>query len=128
MPDMEQGYSSTGDEKDNAKRYQRYIAQEQEMFVKKSYWLCLLLFIVVGVVMVAAVVGGMYKDVLLAESFMVSILGTIYWILFIIMLCCYGSPTLRIATLLFVSTFIGLVAVFMVGINLKMVVSHLKDN
>ena len=78
MSDMEQGYSSTGDEKDNAKRYQRYIAHEQEIFVKKSYWLCLLLFICVGIVMVVAVVGGMYKDVLLAESFMVSILGTIY--------------------------------------------------
>ena len=118
----------TGDEKDNKKRWLMHQHKETDIFVKKSYWLCLLLFMVSGIVMVAAVFSGAYKDVVLAETFIISVLGTTYLVLFIVMICCYGNSQLRIATLLFVSTFIGLVAGFLIGVNLKMVVSHLKDN
>lgn len=124
---MEEGMY-TGDEKDRKKRYLMHQHKETDVFVKKSYWLCLILFMVSGIAMVAAVVSGAYKDVVLAETFIVSVLGTTYLVLFIIMICCYGNAQLRIATLLFVSTFIGLVAGFMIGVNLKMVVSHLKDS
>ena len=117
----------TGDEKDHNKRYLMQQHRETDIFVKKSYWLCLILFLVSGIAMIAAIMTGIYKDVLLAETFIVSVLGTAYIVLFIIMICCYGNAQLRIATLLFVSTFIGVVAGFMIGVNLKMVVSHLKD-
>ena len=120
---MEEGYSA--DKYD--RRYTMDQHKETDVFVKKSYWLCLILFMVSGIAMVAAVISGAYKDVVLAETFIVSVLGTTYLVLFIIMICCYGNAQLRIATLLFVSTFIGLVAGFMIGVNLKMVVSHLKD-
>ena len=123
---MEEG-RYTGDDKDHKKRYLMHQHKETDVFVKKSYWLCLILFMISGIAMVAAVVSGAYKDVVLAETFIVSVLGTTYLVLFIIMICCYGNAQLRIATLLFVSTFIGLVAGFMIGVNLKMVVSHLKD-
>ncbi len=118
----------TGDEKDQRKRYLLRQHQETDIFVKKSYWLCLILFIVSGIAMVLAVFSGAYKDVVLAETFIISVLGTTYLVLFIIMICCYGNAQLRIATLLFVSTFIGVAAGFMIGVNLKMVVSHLKDS
>lgn len=124
---MEEG-RYTGDEKDDRKRYLMHQHKETDVFVKKSYWLCLILFMVSGIAMVAAVISGAYKDVVLAETFIVSVFGTTYLVLFIIMICCYGNAQLRIATLLFVSTFIGLVAGFMIGVNLKMVVSHLKDS
>ncbi len=123
--DLESNY--TGDKKDNKKRYLYHQHQETDIFVKKSYWLCLILFLVSGIAMVSAVTAGVYKDVVLAETFIVSVLGTTYMVLFIIMICCYGNAQLRIATLLFVSTFIGVVAGFMIGVNLKMVVSHLKE-
>lgn len=117
----------TGDEKDDKKRYLMHQHKETDIFVKKSYWLCLILFFVSGIAMVSAITAGVYKDVILAETFIVSVLGTIYMVLFIVMVCCYGNAQLRIAILLFVSSFIGLVAGFMVGVNLKMVVSHLKE-
>lgn len=123
--DLERNY--TGDEKDNQKRYLHHQHKETDIFIKKSYWLCLILFLVSGIAMVSAVTAGVYKDVVLAETFIVSVLGTTYMVLFIIMICCYGNAQLRIATLLFVSTFIGVVAGFMIGVNLKMVVSHLKE-
>lgn len=123
--DLESNY--TGDEKDNRKRYLQHQHKETDIFIKKSYWLCLILFLVSGIAMVTAVTAGVYKDVVLAETFIVSVLGTTYMVLFIIMICCYGNAQLRIATLLFVSTFIGVVAGFMIGVNLKMVVSHLKE-
>lgn len=123
--DLERGY--TGDEKDNKKRYLMHQHKETDIFIKKSYWLCLVLFLVSGIAMVSAVTAGVYKDVILAETFIVSVLGTIYMVLFIVMICCYGNGQLRIAVLLFVATFIGIVGGFMVGVNLKMVVSHLKE-
>jgi len=118
----------TGEAKDNAKRMQRLRLEDQDTFIRKGYFLCLLLFIVSGIAMVAAVMQGVYKDVVLAETLMVSVLGTAYVVLFIVMICCYGSGQLRIAILLFVATFVGLVGGFMVGVNLKMVVSHLQDS
>lgn len=117
----------TGDDKYDKKRYKMHQYTETENIVKKSYWLCLILFMVSGLVMVSAIITGAYKEVVLAETFIISVLGSGYIVLFIIMLCCYGNAQLRIATLLFVSTFIGLVSGFMIGVNLKMVVSHLKD-
>jgi len=126
--DIEMQGLLTGEAKDNAKRMQRLRLEDQDTFIRKGYFLCLLLFIVSGIAMVAAVMQGVYKDVVLAETLMVSVLGTAYVVLFIVMICCYGSGQLRIAILLFVATFVGLVGGFMVGVNLKMVVSHLQDS
>lgn len=126
--DIEMQGLLTGEAKDNAKRMQRLRLEDQDNFIRKGYFLCLLLFLVSGVAMIAAVMQGAYKDVVLAETLMVSVLGTAYVVLFIVMICCYGSGQLRIAILLFVATFVGLVGGFMIGVNLKMVVSHLKDS
>lgn len=77
--------------------------------------------------MVTAVLQGAYKEVVLAETIIVTVLGSIYIVLFIVMICCYGSGQLRIAILLFVAAFVGCVGGFLVGVNLKMVVAHLRD-
>ena len=117
----------TGEAKDDQKRKQKMRLEDQDDFVRKGYFLCMVLFLASGVAMVVAVTRGAYKDVVLAETVMVSVLGTAYGVLFVVMICCYGSGQLRIAILLFVSTFVGIVGGFMIGVNLKMVVSHLKD-
>lgn len=104
-----------------------YRLQEQDNFIRKGYLLCLLLFLATGVGMVTAILEGTYKDAILAEQILITVFGTIYMILFIIMVCCYGVSQLRIALLLFISLFIGCVGGFMVAANLKVVISHLKD-
>ncbi len=126
--DIEMQGLLTGEAKDNAKRMQKMRLEDQDEFIRKGYFLCLILFLASGLAMLTAVVQGAYKDVVLAETVMVSVLGTAYVVLFVVMICCYGSGQLRIAILLFVATFVGLVGGFMIGVNLKMVVSHLKDS
>ena len=125
--DIESQHLLTGDKLDNEKRYRFMEMQKQEKFIKRSYWMCLLLFLCSGLVMTIAIFQGMYKDVILAETVMVSVLGTSYLVLFIVMLFCAGDGTLRVAILLFVSCFVGIVGGFMIGVNLKMVVKHLED-
>ena len=106
---------------------ENYRLQEQDHFIRKGYLLCLLLFLATGVGMVTAILEGTYKDAILAEQILITVFGTVYMILFIIMVCCYGVTQLRIALLLFISMFIGCVGGFMVAANLKVVISHLND-
>jgi len=106
---------------------ENYRLQEQDTFIRKGYLLCLLLFLAVGVGMCTAVLEGTYKEAILAEQILITVFGTIYIILFIIMICCFGVAQLRIAILLFISIFIGCVGGFMVAANLKIVISHLED-
>ena len=102
--------------------------REQESFISRSYWLCTCLFAVSFVAMATAVIQGVYKDVVLAENIMVSVLGTTYMVLFFVMCFCSSNRTLRVAILLFVSAFIGVVGGFLMGINLKMVVEKLEEH
>lgn len=106
---------------------ENYRLQEQDNFIKKSYLLCVLLFFATGVTMVTALLEGAYSETILAEEIMTTVFGTTYLILFITMICCYSSTTLRIALLLFISTFIGTVAGFMISAHLKVVIKHLND-
>lgn len=106
---------------------EKYRLEEQDTFIRKGYLLCLLLFLATGVLMVTVVLEGTYKDAVLAEQILITVFGTIYLILFIVMVCCYGVTQLRIALLLFVSMFIGCVGGFMIAANLKVVMSHLQD-
>ena len=106
---------------------EKYRLEEQDTFIRKGYLLCLLLFLATGVLMVTVVLEGTYRDAVLAEQILITVFGTIYLILFIVMVCCYGVTQLRIALLLFVSMFIGCVGGFMIAANLKVVMSHLQD-
>lgn len=106
---------------------ERYRLQEQDNFIRKGYLLCLLLFLATGVLMITVILEGTYKDAVLAEQILITVFGTIYLILFIIMVCCYGVTQLRIALLLFISMFIGCVGGFMIAANLKVVMSHLQE-
>jgi len=113
---------------DYSKRIKDEQLREQEQFISRSYWLCTCLFAVSFVAMATAVIQGVYKDVVLAENIMVSVLGTTYMVLFFIMCFCSSNRTLRVAILLFVSAFIGIVCGFLMGINLKMVVEKLEEH
>ena len=106
---------------------EKYRLEEQDTFIRKGYLLCLLLFLATGVLMVTVVLEGTYRDAVLAEQILITVFDTIYLILFIVMVCCYGVTQLRIALLLFVSMFIGCVGGFMIAANLKVVMSHLQD-
>lgn len=118
----------TGDEKDNQKRREQYSMKEQAVFISRSYIMCTLLFFISGAAMVTAVLQGNYRNVVLAESIMVTVFGTIYILLLAIMCFCKTNDTLKVAILLFLTGFIGVVSGFMVAINLKTVVNRLKDS
>ena len=102
--------------------------REQGKFINRSYWLCIMLFIVSGLAMLISVFDGGYRDVILAESIIRTVLGTLYIVLFIVMVFWSSNETLKVAILLFVSCFIGVVGGFMVGVNLKLVIQHLEDS
>ena len=125
MPDQD---VETGDEKDNKKRREQYSMKEQAVFISRSYIMCTLLFFISGAAMVIAVLQGNYRNVVLAESIMVTVFGTIYILLLAIMCFCKTNDTLKVAILLFLTGFIGVVSGFMVAINLKTVVNRLKDS
>ena len=118
----------TGDEKYNKKTRDDYRMREQAGFVSRSYMMCTVLFIITGVAMVTAVLEGVYKEVVVVESLMISVFGTIYVLLLAVMCFCKTNETLKVAILLFITGFIGVVSGFMIGINLKTVVDHLQDN
>jgi len=117
----------TGDEKDDKKRRSTYLMREQASFVSRSYMMCTVLFMITGIAMVTAVLEGVYKEVVVAESIMISVFGTIYVLLLAVMCFCKTNETLKVAILLFITGFIGVVSGFMIGINLKTVVDHLQD-
>lgn len=121
------GDIETGEDKDNKKRQLHFQMKEQNKFITRSYWMCITLFFVTGVAMLSAVLQGAYKEVVLAENIMVTVFGTIYMVLLVIMCFCHKNETLRVAILLFVSGFIGVIGGFMIGVNLKLVVEHLQD-
>ena len=121
-PDVE-----TGDVKDNQKRMHRYKMQEQDKFISRSYYLCAALFTITGVAMVTAILQGVYKQMALAQTLMITVFGVCYMVVMMIMCFCRNNDTLRVPFLLFISFFIGMVSGFMVGVNLKMVVEHLQD-
>jgi len=125
--ELEQQPLASGDSK-KEREYIRenYRLQEQDNFIRKSYLLCILLFFATGVTMVTALLEGFYSETILAEEIMTTVFGTIYMVLFVTMVCCYSSTTLRIALLLFISTFIGCVGGFMISAHLKVVVKHLN--
>ena len=77
--------------------------------------------------MLISVFNGAFRDVVLAESIIRTVLGTLYLILFIVMVFWASNETLKVAILLFVSCFIGVVGGFMIGVNLKLVIQHLED-
>ena len=93
----------TGESKDNNKHFKYIKMEEQSKFIGRSYWLCVLLFMVSGLAMFIAVLQGAYNEVVLAETLMVSVLGTIYMVLFVVMIFCSSNETLRVAILLFIS-------------------------
>lgn len=118
----------TGDSKKHTENIREsYRLQEQDQFIRKGYLLCLLLFLATGVGIVTSILEGTFRESILAEQILITVFGTIYLILFIIMVCCYGVQQLRIALLLFISMFIGCVGGFMIAANLKVVISHLQD-
>lgn len=117
----------TGERKDDKKRQTHYKMVEQDKFISRSYWLCATLFFLTGLAMVTAVLQGIYAEVALAQTIMITVLGVSYMIILMVMCFCRNNDTLRVPFLLFISFFIGLVGGFMVGVNLKIVIDHLKE-
>lgn len=129
IKDLKSHNDLSGVSKDHEDRFilHQHALEEQSKFINRSYWLCIMLFVVSGMAMLISVFNGAYSDVVLAESIIRTVLGTLYLVLFIVMVFWASNETLKVAILLFVSCFIGVVGGFMIGVNLKLVIQHLED-
>ena len=119
-------YSFSLDEEQCGVMYEQMELKQQDRFITRADQLCRCLFLISFIAMAAAIVNGVYREVVLAENIMVTVLGTLYVLIAFIMCRCSDNKTLKVALLLFVSAFIGVVGGFLVGVNLKLVVEKLK--
>lgn len=97
-------------------------------FVNRSYSFCLFLFVALGIAVFSLLYIGIFEKSILAETFIISVIGTIYFILLVIMVVCGREQMLRSPLILFVSFFIGITIGFLVGVNLNQVLAHIDDD
>lgn len=97
-------------------------------FVNRSYSFCLFLFVALGIAVFTLLYIGIFEKSILAETFIISVIGTIYFILLVIMVVCGREQMLRSPLILFVSFFIGITIGFLVGVNLNQVLAHIDDD
>ncbi len=110
------------------KYFNRHKAAELESFIRSSYYICILLFFMLGCSIAGTVLGGVYKNAPLTESILITVAGPIYLVLFLVLLCCAKQPVLRIALVIVVTVFVAFMSGFICGANLKIVAKTLKDN
>ena len=99
-----------------------------ESFISRSYYLSVILFLMLGITMAGTVLGGIYRESELTETILITVAGPVYLVLFLILLCCGRQSILRIALVLVVTAFVAFMSGFISGANLKIVAQSLKDN
>ena len=99
-----------------------------ESFISRSYYLSVILFLLLGITMAGTVLAGIYKSSQLTETILITVAGPIYLVLFLILLCCGRQPILRIALVLVVTAFVAFISGFISGANLKIVAMSLSEN
>lgn len=110
------------------KYFNKVKADEVESFIRSSYYICILLFMLLGVGVAGTIFGGVYKHSPLTENILITIAGPIYLVLFLILLCCGRQTILRIALVVLITTFVAFMSGFLCGANLKIVAQTLKDS
>lgn len=110
------------------KYFNKHKAAEIESFIRRSYYLCVILFFFLGITLVSTVLAGVYKDSELTETILVTVAGPVYLVLFLTLLCCGKQTILRMALVLIITTFVAFFSGFICGANLKIVALTLKDN
>ena len=68
------------------KYFNKVKADEVESFIRSSYYICILLFMLLGVGVAGTIFGGVYKHSPLTENILITIAGPIYLVLFLILL------------------------------------------
>lgn len=111
-----------------SKYFNKHKADEIEGFIRSSYYICLILFFMLGCSIAGTVLGGVYKAAPLTESILITVAGPIYLVLFLVLLCCGRQTVLRIALVIVVTVFVSFMSGFICGANLKIVAKTLKDN
>ena len=110
------------------KYFNKVKTDEVESFIRSSYYICILLFMLLGVGVAGTIFGGVYKHSPLTENILITIAGPIYLVLFLILLCCGRQTILRIALVVLITTFVAFMSGFLCGANLKIVAQTLKDS
>ena len=111
-----------------SKYFNKHKADEVETFIRTSYYICLILFFLLGCSIAGTVLGGVYKSSPLTENILITVAGPIYLVLFLVLLCCGKQPILRMALVIVVTVFVAFMSGFISGANLKIVAKTLKDN
>jgi hypothetical protein len=102
--------------------------RDMERFIFKFYWMIILLYMAIGVVMIAVLQERSFREIFMAESLLSSVGVTAYVILFMMLLMCHSHREMRIVILLTLCWFIGMVAGFLLALHLLNVTIHIKQN
>ena len=110
------------------KYFNKHKADELDTFIKRSYYLCIILFLCLGITIAGTVLGGVYRDSQLTETILLTVAGPVYMVLFLVLICCGRHTILRLALVIVVTAFVAFMSGFISGANLKIVAQTLKDN
>ena len=110
------------------KYFNKHKADELDSFIKRSYYLCIILFLCLGITIAGTVLGGVYRDSQLTETILLTVAGPVYMVLFLVLICCGRHTILRLALVIVVTAFVAFMSGFISGANLKIVAQTLKDN
>ena len=110
------------------KYFNKHKADELDTFIKRSYSLCIILFLCLGITIAGTVLGGVYRDSQLTETILLTVAGPVYMVLFLVLICCGRHTILRLALVIVVTAFVAFMSGFISGANLKIVAQTLKDN
>lgn len=110
------------------KYFNKHKADELDTFIKRSYYLCIILFLCLGITIAGTVLGGVYRDSQLTETILLTVAGPVYMVLFLVLICCGRHTVLRLALVIVVTAFVAFMSGFISGANLKIVAQTLKDN
>lgn len=110
------------------KYFNKHKADELDTFIKRSYYLCIVLFLCLGITIAGTVLGGVYRDSQLTETILLTVAGPVYMVLFLVLICCGRHTILRLALVIVVTAFVAFMSGFISGANLKIVAQTLKDN
>ena len=121
--DIESRY--TGDEKDDRKRFLLEQHKETDIFVKKSYWLCLILFLFSGIAMITAVVRSLQRCYSCGNIYRFCSRNNLYGFIYHNDMLLWKWSIENCNSTLCINIYRYSQWVYG-GVNLKMVVSHLK--
>jgi len=126
--DEERGLLRSNSKVHGKANYDLLRLRDMERFIFKFYWMVIILFLGIGVVIVAVLSERSFEEIFMAESLLGSVGVTSYVVLLLLLCMCHSHKEMRIVILLGLCLFVGMVAGFLLALHLLNVTISLKQN